>query len=353
MPKISDLVIELLLRLRNWLRERPAVKRVLYEKWSRETFANPYIHEIMLSDRVRVDAYRRAIERYVGSGDVVVDVGTGTGLLARLAAKMRPAKIYAIDHSDVIHAAERAWSDPRDNVEFVKVHSNRFEPPSKVSVILHEQIGYYLFDERFVENLTALRDRVLAPGGRILPARFEFFIEPMMLHDEFRIPFVWQIDVHGVRFEAMKETNAEWQQFATGGRISSYVEQRIGPHKVKHMLCDPEKLFDIDLETMRPGDIPKRMQYARTVVQDGRLDVLGIYFSVKFDDDIGFDTSPRSPATHWENVCVRLEGEDVRRGDVIEFDWAFDDIAVFHSWRLKYRIRRQAVETTDYRVAHA
>jgi predicted RNA methylase len=39
-------------------------------------------HRGMLSDRIRMQAYRQAIHAMVREGDVVADLGTGTGILA-------------------------------------------------------------------------------------------------------------------------------------------------------------------------------------------------------------------------------------------------------------------------------
>jgi protein arginine N-methyltransferase 1 len=296
----------------------------------------------MLSDAIRVNAYQQAIQKQVTRNDSVLDLGTGTGLLALLALQNKPKKIYAIDHSDIINSARAiAQQNSGANIEFLKVHSREFNPPNKVSVILHEQIGYYLFDEKVVDNIMELRDRVLQDGGKIIPARFDFFIEPMTLKDEYRIPFIWQLNLHGIRFDVLRNMSEDWAKFQADGSISDYMQLRIWPYQLKHLLCDPEKLFSIDLETMSKDDVPRILHYAKTVLHDGRLDVLGIYFRINFDDEISFDTSPLSPRTHFENVCVRLTGENVRKGDVIEFEWVFNDIAVFSTWKLKYKIKNR------------
>ena len=94
-------------------------------------------HEEMLSDSVRVDAYHRAIRRNVRPGDVVLDLGTGTGLLAFLASRAGARKVYAVEHSDFIEVAEEiARHNGFTNIEFVRANSREFTPPEPVDVVI-------------------------------------------------------------------------------------------------------------------------------------------------------------------------------------------------------------------------
>ena len=49
-------------------------------------------------------------------------------------------------------------------------------------------MGIGIFDESMVEAVIDLPDRCLKPGGRILPAKFEFYLEPMQLLERSKFP---------------------------------------------------------------------------------------------------------------------------------------------------------------------
>ena len=54
----------------------------------------------MLKDEVRTVTYRNAIyhNRHLFKGKVVMDVGSGTGILSMFAAKAGARKVYAVSH---------------------------------------------------------------------------------------------------------------------------------------------------------------------------------------------------------------------------------------------------------------
>lgn len=86
-------------RCQRALFSNPSLARALRAVEHKNSFEDMYLHEQMLADPVRMSAYYRAIQRYVTEQDYVLDVGTGTGVLAFFAAAKNPRKIYAVDHS--------------------------------------------------------------------------------------------------------------------------------------------------------------------------------------------------------------------------------------------------------------
>src|SRR5690242_14709094 len=101
------------------------------------------VHREMIFDEVRTSAYARAISLAVKDGDVVVDVGTGTGLLALLAVKAGAKRVYAIEKTSIIDVA-RANANKlgvAGRIEFIRDDSRNARLPEKADVIVSEVIG--------------------------------------------------------------------------------------------------------------------------------------------------------------------------------------------------------------------
>ena len=80
--------------------------------WSAaETMDTLDFHQSMIHDRRRVEAFRAAIEAAVQPGDVVLDIGTGTGLLACLAARAGARKVYAVEEGGIATVAAGVVAD--------------------------------------------------------------------------------------------------------------------------------------------------------------------------------------------------------------------------------------------------
>ena len=60
-------------------------------------YAFPCVHADMVFDKSRVAAYRDAINETVKPGDVVADLGSGTGLLSFLCLQAGAARVHAIE----------------------------------------------------------------------------------------------------------------------------------------------------------------------------------------------------------------------------------------------------------------
>src|SRR5260370_34348229 len=103
----------------------------------KEEFASPILQERLLLDKARCDAYREAIHRTVKPGDVVVDLGAGTGLLSFFALQAGARHVYAIEMSRIADAAAElieANGFP-DRVTLIRKNSKTMRLPERSAVL--------------------------------------------------------------------------------------------------------------------------------------------------------------------------------------------------------------------------
>lgn len=113
------------------------------------------IHELMLKDKARNEAYRKAIFDNIAlfEGKTVMDVGSGTGILSILVAQAGAKMVYAIEASNL---AELSNEIIKENgfEQVIQVHQTRVEDfkvpsgaPQQVDIIISEWMGFYLLHE--------------------------------------------------------------------------------------------------------------------------------------------------------------------------------------------------------------
>ena len=125
----------------------------------------------MICDRVRTEAFRRAIDAVVRPGDIVLDVGAGSGILSLFAARAGAARVYAIERTTVAVLAQElaATNGVADIVHVIHGDVTDVELPERVDVIVSEWLGGFGIDEGMLVPVIVARDRWLKPGGVMIP----------------------------------------------------------------------------------------------------------------------------------------------------------------------------------------
>ncbi|MCA9002399.1 MAG: class I SAM-dependent methyltransferase, partial [Planctomycetes bacterium] len=145
------------------------------------SYADPGVHRLMLLDRVRTDAYRRALREAVTPDHTVLDVGSGTGILSLFAAQAGAKQVHSAEASDMIHLAERiAYTNGLDeNIEFHKGPVEALELPGPVDILVSEWMGYFALAECMFESVLVARDKLLAKGGMMIPHAVDILLAPI------------------------------------------------------------------------------------------------------------------------------------------------------------------------------
>ena len=139
-------------------------------------------HDLMLNDRLRMTAYRRAIFEAVKPGDLVLDLGTGTGILSLWALEAGAARVYGIDLNAPIlqqAVARMQCAGFAERFEPINHLSYQVELPQRVDVLISEIIGNMADNEDFQPILEDAIRRFLKPGGIALPRATSAYLVPV------------------------------------------------------------------------------------------------------------------------------------------------------------------------------
>lgn len=137
----------------------------------------PRWHFPMMNDTPRNAAYRQAIARAARGDAIVLDIGTGAGLLSMCAGRESFAKVYSCEMVAPIAAAAAdimARNGLGHRVAIIRKRSNDLivgkDLPSRADVIVTETFDSMLLGEHILSTMDHARQHLLVPGGRVIPA---------------------------------------------------------------------------------------------------------------------------------------------------------------------------------------
>ncbi len=209
-------------------------------------------HYRMLADKARVRAYGEAIRRVVQPGDHVVEIGTGTGILAVLAARAG-ARVTAIERYSIMDMARAVarHSGVEDRIEFVRGDAEQVNLDRPGDVLLSDIVGNRILNEGLLESTLDARHRLLVPGARLIPGRIDILAQ-LGYSDRFD-----HLSREFAQIGELNEVNlgplTEWfNGFLSSGKV--VWEQ--GPHEVDgfEALSEPAPVAALDLDAIEDAD---------------------------------------------------------------------------------------------------
>ncbi|KAM8780741.1 protein arginine N-methyltransferase 6 [Rhynchonycteris naso] len=276
-----------------------------------ECYSDISVHEEMIADRVRTDAYRLGILRNWAAlrGKTVLDVGAGTGILSIFCVQAGARRVYAVEASAI-------WQQARDVVRLNgledRVHVlpgpvETVELPEQVDVIVSEWMGYGLLHESMLSSVLHARAKWLKEGGLLLPASAELFVAPIsdqML--ELRLGFWSQVkQLYGVDMSCL-------ESFATRcimGHSEIVVQDLSGEDVLARPQCFARlELARAGLEELEAG-VGGRFRFS--CYGSAPMHGFAVWFQVTFpggdsEKPLVLSTSPFHPVTHWKQALLYL-----------------------------------------------
>ncbi|KAI1982524.1 Ribosomal protein arginine N-methyltransferase rmt3 [Ophidiomyces ophidiicola] len=274
------------------------------------SYAYNTIHESMLKDTIRTDAYRDFIydNKSLFKDKIVLDVGCGSGILSMFCAKAGAKMVIAVDNSDIIDKARQVVYDNGFG-DVIKCLRGKIEevvlPVQQVDIIVSEWMGYCLLFEAMLDSVLFARDRYLTPGGLMVPSHATLRIAPIADSDFMDDNVSFWNSVYGFKMSSMLE--------------NVYDEVLIQTVKPSALVGDSALFLSLPLHKVTVEQLTFTKDFEVSVTKDtDTLDAWLVWFDMFFMpsceselegnpvpsamkkiDRVAFTTGPDGQETHW------------------------------------------------------
>ncbi len=289
----------------------------------------PRWHFPMLADARRNEGYRHAIEKVVDADSRVLDIGTGSGLLALMAARAGAQEVTTCEVSEPLaETARRILADNGygDRITVVNKKSNELrvgeDMAEPATVLVSEILDAGLLGEGVIPTLRHALAHLTAPGCRMIPRA---------------------ATVHArlIEIPALRAVNPVRE--VDGFDLSAFDEFRVPFYGVINLdleahqpLSDPFPAWEVDFR-----DLPPFASEARpgedgtvevTVTENGQVQAVAFWFELHLDDEITLSSGPGGELSHWGQAIQFFDCDHgVEKGDTVLVRVRHTDPRIFFS----------------------
>ena len=242
----------------------------------------------LLGQRSRLDKFRQAIQKVVKEGDYVVDIGTGSGVLAIIAAKAGAGRVTAVEVNpeSLRYAKEAAQMNEVDHIiEFFEGNFSDFKPREKADIVICEMLSSMMLVEQQIPASFYASKNIVKPEGKIIPQEVTVYTVPVECRDI-------------------------WERFQYEELRFPRVVQTATPDPSKD-LADMQVLVTFDLSNLKSdSSIDRTLRF--TTVENGTIHGLVGVFESKLYEDVQLEMNDG-----WKQLFIPLEQPiEVSVGDV-------------------------------------
>jgi protein arginine N-methyltransferase 1 len=260
-------------------------------------------HAGYFRDSRKLSAYQQAVDAVVRPGDVVVDLGSGTGLLGLMAARAGAARVYMVDWGPILGLAQEiaARNGYADRVIPVRGSSLEVMLPELADLVMCDQIGGFVYDAGVLEYFDDARRRLLKPGGTLLPSAFTLHLAPVHAPEARANVDLWGADPGGFDTSAAHRLaiNTEWRIDGSQATVAA----------------PPAEVATIASSSVEPV----RESTTFTFDEAGSVDGLLGWFEAELAPGVSLTNAPGAPGRmqRWCNFYPTKQRLDVAPGDTL------------------------------------
>jgi hypothetical protein len=299
-------------------------------------FDGAAVHSVMLDDRERTSRFLEGIQEVVRAGDVVVDVGSGTGILAMAAARAGASRVYAIEASRIGKSAKLLFQENgfADRIVLVEGWSSQVTLPERADVLVSEIVGNDPFGEHVLEVTADAVKRLLKPKARLVPRRVRLFGLPVTVPAP-------EMAKHVFTSGALRRWGSWYGfDFAPLAKISrdSLRLLYVNPYRARGWpaLSEPILIASLDLASRRDAEV--QSVRSAPLTRPGRVDGVLLFFELDLGPTTTLSTHPAKVTrqNHWRSpVWTMAHPVEAVAGNRITLRYSYGS----EGSRLEYRVR--------------
>ena len=264
-------------------------------------------HRTLIADAGRLAAFEQALAKVIRKGQTVVaDIGTGSGVLAMIAARLGARKVIAYELAEIGGLAQSLFKlNKLRNIEIIAARSTEIIEPERADVVVSETLGNYALEEFLVETMNDAAARHLKPGGVLIPGRLEQMVAP-------------------VTAARCRDELIAWDRIGRG--LDFGPARRMSLNNAYIRRFPPAELLDrarsaVTWDTL---DFKVRNRFARKGAAEWRIEApvtvhgLAVWWAAELAPGVTLSTSPLAAPTHWEQLFLpALEPIELKAGETL------------------------------------
>ncbi len=260
----------------------------------------PFWHVPMMNDEERNKAYYDGLESVVAPEKVVFEIGTGSGLLAMMAARLGAKTIYTCEAVGLVADTARkivARNNYQDRITILAKSSQAVrlgtDLPARADMLVHEIFSSELLGEHVLPAIEDAKHRLLRPGGEVLPSAASIMIA-----------LVGGDDL-GKSLHVAEAFGFDLRDFnAIHPRKQPLYREDLAPV----LLSDGIEAFRFDFrkESTFPGE---RKQIEITARKEGLCYGVIQWLRIEMSRDVRYENHPsrRRPSSNWQHTIYGFE----------------------------------------------
>lgn len=288
-------------------------------------FVPPW-HFGMLSDLGRNEAYDQLLKELITPESIILDIGTGSGLLAMMAVRHGAKHVYACEQSHFVADVAKeiiANNGYADRITLFSNKSDQIQPyhlPEQPNLIIGEIFDSAMVGEGAVPSFRDAFERLAAPGCRIIPNIS--VVKGMLIETPGQRSINPLTEVSGFDLSTFNQFRAP----------TDYASIRL-PNYIHRFLSKGQDLLRYDFENLHPhqkDDQPLRKEINIEVAEPGNAHGVAIWFDLLMNNSLMLTNHPSRLDNHWgQAVCFFTEALKVQPGDTIRITLCHTDTRIW------------------------